>query len=126
MNKFPFTPTGVAEMCKHFYAMNDEALYAAARELGGDLTSWFKNTFILTERQIIYFDNINPQVQRFMAANGEFALANRLPIILLKEGEPEPEPVDSKVANPKPKLAARILPNGQFTPTGEFVIEITY
>ena len=125
MTKFPFTPAGVAAMCQHFYQFPDAELKVESEELGEDFPLWVTEHFELKPSQVAYLDKIAPQVIDFMAANAEFAFGNRRPIILAKEGEPDPEP-ESKLTKPKSKLAAVILPNGAFTAAGELVIEITY
>ncbi len=126
MNKFPFTPIGVAAMCQHFFELPDTDLQAAANELAEDFTQWVQTTFSLSESQTKYLMSIAPRVLAFMAANAAFALSNRLPITLQKAETVEPEPDDSKVTKPKSNLSATILPNGVFSAQGELVIEITY
>lgn len=126
MIKFPFTPDGVAAMCRHYFELPDETLATAANEMGQDFKRWVTNNFTLEESQLDYLNGIAPSVVAFMGANASFALVNRCPIVLTKQSAKAEEPSESKLTKPKSKLNAVILPNGGFTAEGELEIEITY
>jgi len=126
MIKFPLTPDGVADMCRHYFELPDAELEAAAEELGKDLPKWVQKTFHLEENQVKYLNEISPRVIAFMAANASFALGNRRMLVLEKESTQELQTFESKLTKPQSKLSAIILPNGSYAAEGEFVIEITY
>lgn len=84
MAKFPFTPQGVQDMQAELYALPDDQLRAIAETIRTHFSGWVLDTFELDSGQQQFFGGLSPLFIRSSADSTSLAVANRLPIILVK------------------------------------------
>ncbi len=124
MKKFPFTPEGVSKLCQKLFELDNAALALQAAAIETDFKNWALHHFDFSPDQKVYLNNLHFQVTRFLAFQCSFAIGHRLPVILIKPDEPGVRA--SKLFKPKPTLALVVFPDGNYTPAGEIILEISY
>lgn len=124
MEKFEFSPAGVAALCQQLYLLDDQALAAEAITLKIDVQAWTIRHFDLDAVQLSYLEELPTAVKLFLADQGSFALGNRLPITLSKP------PISglraSKLFKTSSTLASVVNPDHGYTATGELLLTISY
>lgn len=124
MEKFEFSPKGVAALCHHLYQLNDTELAIEATAIEVDFKAWTAQHFALDESQLFYLNNLPFEVNRFLAFQTSFAVGHRLTIILVK---PEHAGVRaSKLFKPKADLSMALGPDDGYTANGELLLNISY
>ncbi|RYY17103.1 MAG: hypothetical protein EOO04_25920 [Chitinophagaceae bacterium] len=133
MTKYPFTQAGCLELQEELYELTNVELGAEADSLRENFTFWVEAHFVLAPSQVAYLNSLNSHLIEFMAYNGALAIANRLPINLVKPtsrsaaGDPEPDPEDDeKLIRPKSRIASTGNNQGGYEITGDLEIEILY
>ena len=124
MEKFEFSPAGVAALCHHLYQLNDTALAIEATAIEADFKAWTAQHFELDESQLLYLNNLPFEASRFLAFQSSFAVGHRLPVVLIK---PELSGVRaSKLFKTKAEIALTVWPDNSYTAEGDLLLTISY
>ncbi|RYF25072.1 MAG: hypothetical protein EOO42_04510 [Flavobacteriales bacterium] len=125
MKKFPFNNEGFQALQANFYQLSDEELNHEALQIEANFTQWVETNFYLDEKQVSYLGAIDARVQRLLAFNTSFAIANRLPIALNKT-ENDTKDEQGKIIWPESSLTAISGGADGFTARGSLAINIRY
>lgn len=125
MRKYQFSQSGIAAMQADYYQLNDAALAAFATEVVQDFKGWAMRNLEFSDSQIADLHSLHEQTINFIAVQGSFAMRNRLPINLIKPVTMDSDLKD-KLITPSGNLIAISDREGNFTPAGEFSVEISY
>ena len=122
---FPFTNAGFLSLQIELYQLNDEQLATIAKQVYEHFEDWVNEQFELTEKQLLYLSQIDERAKNLLAFNTSFALANRLPISLAKDGESTGDD-QGKIIWPQRTLTAKSGANLGFEASGSLTIHISY
>lgn len=125
MNKIPFTQAGVDQLLEDLYSLPASELKDQSILVHYDFKNWVFDRFDFTSAQIDFFYGLPEESISFMATNASFAIANKLPIVLEKEGTPIGLR-GNKFIRPKSELSSSATENGSFEADGQLIIEIGY
>lgn len=128
MKKFPFTPTGVAELNSQLYLLSDAELAIEAQAIETDLIAWTSLHFILSANQLDYLESINAKAIRFAAFQISFAVAHRRPVNLIKNQAKSSSSggEGTKLIETKSKLSVTNVPDASPIVAGEVELVVTY
>lgn len=123
--KFPFSNVGFHSLQSELYQLNDEQLLIVSQSVDTNFDHWMKEHFEISEQQFSYLKLIDPKVKKLLSFNTSFALANRLPISLAKDGEGTGDD-QGKIIWPKSTLSAKSGGQLGFEASGSLTIHISY
>jgi len=81
---FPFTASGIQDLCDHLYQLPQADLKAEAEGLQLDFKLWMVAHFVLAPSQVKFLNGIDESTVAFMAMSCSLAMEHRLPILLDK------------------------------------------
>mgnify|MGYP006145825787 CR=1 FL=1 len=122
MEKFEFSPTGVAALCQQLYQLDDTALDVEASFIAVDFKAWAIAHVAFTESQIVYLDELPLATIQFLAFQTSFAVRHRLPITLIKPEQAGARA--SKLFKPKAEMELTVLPDDSYTAEGELLLTV--
>ncbi|MCX3265635.1 hypothetical protein [Pedobacter agri] len=88
MEKLPFSPQGVQDLLSQIYALPQAQLRQEAAAASANFRLWLSENFELTTTQLAYLESIDNAFIAIAAAEVNFFITGRLPIILIKEEQP--------------------------------------
>ncbi|SOD13904.1 hypothetical protein [Pedobacter xixiisoli] len=124
MQKQPFDETGLQSLLQALYALTDQQLNEEAAALKLQPKLWINGHFELTSEQLDYLDQMPAPISHFLGEQGSFAIGNRLPIVLHKEGDTPGD--EDKLFKPKSNLTIETDSQGHISVGGSMSIDITY
>lgn len=125
MNKLPFTQAGVDQLLEDLYSLPASELKNQSILVHYDFKNWVFDRFDFTSAQIDFLYALPEESISFMATNASFVIANKLPIVLEKEGTPI-SLRGNKFIRPKSELSSSATEGGNFQAHGQLIIEIGY
>lgn len=129
IKKQPFNEAGLSAVLEMLYNLNNDALLAEVSKLENNFSDWINTQFELTPQQATFFGQLNAQIMNFVTHQTAFAVANRLPISLIKLNEKatgEANTDGDKLFTPKSSLYATGNASGGIEAGGELVVEVIY
>ena len=127
MEKQPFTNAGFIALQAWLYGLSDADLALEAQHVLDDFIEWMSDHFELTVAQSTFLNEISKLMISFLAAQTSIAIANRLPITLIKpEADGRVDGDVRKVIQTQNSLVAGADARGGYNPTGSLDIIIEY
>ncbi|WP_316801452.1 hypothetical protein [Pedobacter frigidisoli] len=126
MIKHFFDEEGVEQTQLALYGLTDAERQEEAAAIRLDLPAWVVRWFELDAQQQAYFNQMNSQMIGFLAEQASFAVANRLPITLIKYSARAEGDESDKLFKPTSSLTATADSNGNFEASGSLTIEVSY
>jgi len=124
MHKQPFTQAGFLALQAQLYQLNDTLLQLEADAIALNFEHWFFNHLDVSLNQLSFLNEISPKALSFIAKQTSFAVANRLPVSLLKDEEEGDK--TGKVIKPKSSFTVTAGSDGQMVVEGELLLQIYY
>lgn len=131
MEKQPFDETGLQSLLLAIYALPDQQLNEESLALKHHPKLWINGHFELDQNQLDFLDQMPAASTNFLADQGSFAIANRLPVTLTKThlpktGTPTGGDDQDKFFETKSNLASGTNNLGEPQASGSLNIAITY
>ena len=124
MHKQPFTQAGFLALQAQLYQLNDTLLQLEADAIALNFEHWFFNHLDVSLNQLSFLNEISPKALSFIAKQTSFAVANRLPVSLLKDEEEGDK--TGKVIKTKSSFTVTAGSDGQMVVEGELLLQIYY
>ncbi|RBQ07597.1 hypothetical protein [Pedobacter miscanthi] len=127
MEKFNFSNEGFQNLQKYSYQKTDQSLEIEVKSISENFIKWITEKFILSDEQLFFLHSQNPKMIRFLAAQTQIAVGNRLPITLIKPAtKPQSQQLDSKLIRPESNFTTIFHGNGKMEISGSLIIYIFY
>lgn len=124
MHKQPFTQAGFLALQAQLYQLNDTLLQLEADAIALNFEHWFFNHLDVSLNQLSFLNEISQKALSFIAKQTSFAVANRLPVSLLKDEEEGDK--TGKVIKTKSSFTVTAGSDGQMVVEGELLLQIYY
>lgn len=133
MNKYQFTNEGFIALQIWLYSLSEEERQRQVNQIESDFWLWATTVFELNELQLSFFNKMKAGSLKFLANQLAFAIANKLPVNLIKNEQPasraaaaEADDHQGKILETSSSLTNTTDQDGEVTPSGELTIQVTY
>ncbi|PIF45354.1 hypothetical protein CLU96_2356 [Chryseobacterium sp. 52] len=89
MQLFPLTPVGVEDKLNELYSLPEADVLVQAEAIRLDFKNWMKDSFILSNNQMLFLEGINDAVALYYGQQCSFCFIHTLDIRLIYPDPPE-------------------------------------